>query len=531
LTYAPRDNKLQHVTPDTALDSSVDPQMPQPQSTAGMTTKVVKGSIWTLFGQVAPFAVSFIATPFVIRFLGAESYGVLLLIGLIPTYFLFADFGMGIASTKFASEAYGEGDRTKESETVWTAAFVAFATSLTVAVPLVLFSSRIIGWLNVPERLREVASTGLKISSAAFLVGILALILNSPMLARLRMDLNASTQALSKILLSAGTPLVLYLGGGLVGAVAWSFVVAVIGLATVFILSRSLLPELIRPTFNRDLLGPMLKFGGSWFIAAIAAILLINLEKLFLTRMVSVQALAFYSVAFTFANMAMLFSSAMTQSLIPAFSQLQAPEKRAQYQSLFARSIRLNLMWLLPALAGMFVVARVFFTLWAGEDFGRESTLPFYILLAGLLLNIVAHVPHAAITAAGRTDLFARLYWIELVIYAIAAYFLISNFGIVGAAAAWTLRAMLDAFIIVYLAWKHADVRFGERADLRNLAIAVLALIPPVILAAYNSFSLVLIALLPIGLTIYSLLIWRTVVAADEKKWVVERYQKLIARS
>ena len=70
-----------------------------------MTTKVVKGSMWTLAGSVAPLAVSFISTPFIIRYLGAESYGVLLLVGLIPAYFSFADFGMGVASTKFAAEA------------------------------------------------------------------------------------------------------------------------------------------------------------------------------------------------------------------------------------------------------------------------------------------------------------------------------------------------------------------------------------------------------------------------------------------
>ncbi|MDI1243729.1 MAG: hypothetical protein PSX80_17600, partial [bacterium] len=74
-----------------------------------------------LVGSVAPLAVSFISTPFVIRFLGTESYGLLLLVGLIPTYLMFADFGMGVASTKFASEAFGRGDEKKEAEIVWAA--------------------------------------------------------------------------------------------------------------------------------------------------------------------------------------------------------------------------------------------------------------------------------------------------------------------------------------------------------------------------------------------------------------------------
>ncbi len=47
-----------------------------------MTTKVVKGSLWTLIGQVAPLAVSFVTMPFTIRLLGAEGYGVLILVAL-----------------------------------------------------------------------------------------------------------------------------------------------------------------------------------------------------------------------------------------------------------------------------------------------------------------------------------------------------------------------------------------------------------------------------------------------------------------
>src|SRR4029078_2758549 len=105
-------------------------------STAGMTTKVVKGSLWTLGGQVLPMMVSFFATPFVIRFLGSEKYGVLILVGLIPTYFSFADFGMGIASTKFGSEAYGQGDTRQEGAVVRTADFIAFFLLLIVPIQI-----------------------------------------------------------------------------------------------------------------------------------------------------------------------------------------------------------------------------------------------------------------------------------------------------------------------------------------------------------------------------------------------------------
>src|SRR5438270_5493921 len=78
----------------------------QPHSSAGMTTQVVRGSLWTLGGQGVTILAAFVATPFVIRLLGAEQYGVLSLINVMIGYLAFADMGMGMASTRFGGEAF-----------------------------------------------------------------------------------------------------------------------------------------------------------------------------------------------------------------------------------------------------------------------------------------------------------------------------------------------------------------------------------------------------------------------------------------
>jgi O-antigen/teichoic acid export membrane protein len=509
------------VTPDAALDPLKETQPTQPPSTAGMTTKVVKGSMWTLAGSVLPLAVSFISTPFIIRFLGAESYGVLLLVGLIPTYFSFADFGMGVASTKFSSEAYGEGDSAKEAAVVWTATAVAFITSIIIALPILIFSFPIILALNVPEPLQMQASVALKIAAAGFVIGIVASVLNSPMLARLRMDLNTVTNAVPKILLAAVTPFLLYAGAGIVGAVSWAFIVGVATLAVVFYFSGRLLPTLFHVAIRREYLKSLLNFGGGLVIGGIAAMLLINFEKLALTRMVSVKALAYYSVAFTFANMATIFGQAMVTSLIPAFSQLTAPANRTEFNGLFARGMRLNLILLVPALMVLIVIAKPFFTLWAGEEFGHESSLPFYILAFGLFFNILAYIPLSTIIAFGRTDIFAKLYWIELAVYAIAAIVLINYFGIAGAAAAWSLRVIIDAFVIMWLSGRVGGVDFGFVRKTGGLIIGAAILAPVMVAAlAYDNYSLWLLPGMIVSLAAYSLIIWNLFVRSDERVWL-----------
>lgn len=517
------------MTPDAALNPIDEPTI-QPPSTVGMTTKVVKGSIWTLAGSVLPLGVSFISTPFIIRFLGSESYGVLLLVGLIPAYFSFADFGMGIASTKFASEAYSHGDPKKESGTIWTAAVVAAVSAMIVALPLFLFSRPIVVALNVPEHLIDQANVALKITSGAFVIGILPSILNSAMLARLRMDLNTVTSALPKILLAAATPFILYFGGGIVGAVSWAFIVATATLVIVFFFSGRLLPQLFKPAFDKELLRPLLKFGGGLVIGGIAVMLLVNFEKFALTRLVSVKALAYYSVAFTFANMATVFGQAMIQSLIPAFSQLAGPEKRVEFTELFARGMRLNLILLVPSLMVLTVIARPFFSLWAGEEFGRESSLPFYILAFGLFFNILAYIPFSTILAVGRTDILAKLYWAELVFYFAAALVMINYFGIAGAAAAWSLRVVVDAFILMWLSRRIGPTSFGFMKHSHGFILGSLTLMPVVIIALfYENYSLWLLPGMVVSLAAYAVIIWNLFVTSDERRWIRQYAQNFLS--
>jgi O-antigen/teichoic acid export membrane protein len=511
------------VTTEAAIDVPEKP-INQPPSTAGMTTKVVKGSLWTLAGQVAPLLATLISTPITIRLLGNEGYGILILVGLIPMYISFADLGMGVASTRFGSVSYAAGDRLGESSAIWTAATIATFTSLIFAIPVFILSGHIMDALNVPSAMWAEGTTALRIAIVAFVFSLLGNIFNTPQLARLRMDLNSVVGGVSRVLAALAVPTVIYFGGGIVGATAAGLVVAVLTLGVHFAISRRLLIELAKPKFNPALIRPMLKFGLGLMISGVAAVFLANFEKLSLPRLVSVESLAFYSVAFTLANMATMYSVAMIQSLVPAFSQLQHPGKRNELQALYSRSVRLNILILLPVLMLMFVAAEPFFTIWAGEAFGRESTLPFHILLLGLLFNLVAYVPHGALTAAGRTDIFAKLYWLEAIFYVIAVVLLVNKFQMIGAAMAWSLRVILDAFLIVWLTKRTVGLSFKFGGYVKGIlgGMAILSL-PIYFTAYYGNFSLWLLIVVPASGAIYVLLAWKTILTSEEKLWFRQR--------
>lgn len=515
------------MTPDLTADSPGEAPKQAP-STAGMTTKVVKGSMWTLIGSVAPLAVSFIATPFIIRLLGTESYGVLLLVGLIPTYFAFADFGMGVASTKFASEAYGQGDADRERAVVRIAATFCLGFSAAILLPVFIFAGQLVPLFSVPADLESEAVLALRISTVSFVLALLSSVFNAPQLARLRMDLNSLANGAPKIAMALLTPLVLYIGGGIVEAVWLGLLAAVASIVLNLVFSARLLPALWRSTLQPGLAAALIRFGGGWFFASLATTLLANMEKLLLARMVSVSALAYYSVAFAFAGMVTIFSIALRQSLLPAFSQLSHPEKTESFLLLVQRCVRLIFLVLIPGLVLLCVIARPFFTLWAGPEFGDESSVPFYILTIGLFFSLIGYIPHSVIMARGRTDVFARLYWVELLAYAVLAAVLTYNFGIVGAAAAWALRVCADSIAIVFIAKRIFPISFGFAANSKILGWSALVMAPLVLLAAMDNFSPVLIPAGAACLTVYFFIVWRSLLDDVEKAWLKERLRPVL---
>jgi len=82
--------------------------------------------------------------------------------------------------------------------------------------------------------------------------------------------------------------------------------------------------------------------------------------------------------------------------------------------------------------------------IWLGADFAQHSFRVLQWLAAGVFPQSLAQVPFALVQGAGRPDLTAKLHLIELPLYMLALCWLISMYGVEGAAMAWTARVAVD---------------------------------------------------------------------------------------
>jgi O-antigen/teichoic acid export membrane protein len=505
---------------DLVSDGKLLAETPAPRYGSGLTSRVVRGSFLNLGGQGVTMLATLVATPFVIRLLGAPGYGVLALVHVLIGYLSVADMGMGTASTRFGSAAHARGDDEGEAAAIWSSLAIAAVPAVTVALALVLGARPLVEYgLRLPAYLHGAAVIAVRLAALGFLARTIVAVLNTPAMVRLRMDLVVLVTAGTSVGQILLVPVVLFLGGGLTGAV---MVVAGAGVAaaTLYaVIGLRLLPRLRRPHVSRELLKPLARFGGALVISSIAATVSANLEKLLLPRYASVQALAFYSVAFTLAYMLTQMPVALLQLLVPAFSQLQVNSDRTEIELLYRRALRGMLYWALPGATFICAVARPFFTLWAGPQFGRESTLPLYLLVGGVLCEIMAYVPYALLLTLGKTAFLARCQVSLLIPYFFASAFLIHRFGAAGAAAAWSLRSLASAIIFAYGAGRTSGLAFVPWPEnKRDYVLTVAVLLLPVTLAAFLTTSAVVhIGVACAAVSVYAVLILTRVLTEDER--------------
>jgi O-antigen/teichoic acid export membrane protein len=482
--------------------------------------KVAVGSAWSLASVGVTLVASLIATPFVLRGLGPEAYGVYSLVQVMIGYLAVADIGMGDASTRFAAAAFARGERQEEASVIWTSLMIEAIVALPLVFAVVLFAKPIVvEGFKLPPDLQNAAAAALAIAACGFLAKNAATVFNTPQMVRLRFRSVAVINTVCGVLQIGLVPVVIWLGGGLVGAVTVVASANVLNLLLHFQYARVLLPEVTRPAPRRVLLRPMVRFGVALVVSAFVITLLTQTEKLFLARFESARAVAYYAVAFTLATIVAIIPRAVKGALFPAFSQLEG----SAVDRLYARAVRHLSIVVAPIAVSMCLIAEPFLRIWAGAEYARYSLWPFYVLLAGNAVGAIAHVPTVLLKGLGRADVIARIQILEVVPFLVTAALFTRWWGAIGAAAAWSLRMAVDTALLFRAAspYAHLSMSSSPRERIGIAGAAALLGAPLLLFALPNLSTPMRVAAVSTTLVAYGVVAWMSVLTAGERSHLV----------
>lgn len=433
---------------------------------------------FNLLGLGLPLVVAVAALPILARELAAPRFGLLGIAWLVMG--LAGELGFGRATTRFVAAAQSD-DPERIGRTAWTAILVQVAFGVTAAAALAAATPWLVGHaLDVPAGLAAEATASFYVLAAAVPVLVSTAAVRGVLEAAQRFDLVNLVRgplAVASYLL----PVVgLLIGTGVAGMVLMMLAARVAGLCAFAWMAGRVMPALRRrPVVGVAELRAVIAFGGWTSLSGVISPLLVYADRFLVGALVSLAAVAYYTVPYEVVARLLIVPGSLASTLFPAFSMLHGRGAAGEAAWLGARGVKYTLM--LTGLLALVLIATGpdLLALWSGETFGRQSGIALQMLAAGMVVNALAHLPTALLHGAGRAKLPAIFHLIELPVHILVAVALIRAYGVTGAAAAWCLRATLDAALLFGAAARVTPLSFRalvrERVPQTGLLLVALA--------------------------------------------------------
>lgn len=403
---------------------------------------ILKGIFWNFIGLILPAAIAFPIFGIMARTLNVEDFGIFMILFSIVGFSSFFDLGLSRAVVRHIAKA--EDDFKKKKEIIATSGIVVFVMGVIAAVILIFSSNFFIEILNISKENYADALLSWKLLAISMPFILTSLVFASIPEGELRFfELNLY-KAISGVIIILLPMMFIFFDASLYHASLG----LLLSRCLVFLMSFYFVKNYgkLFDCFNFVTLKELFNFGGWITISNIVGPLMVYGDRFFLSHLMGAHKVAYYTLPSEFISRMSVLPTAVTKTLFPIISKRE---------NKFDNSDGVYGFWLGVVLiliaAPCFIFSELILEIWLGKDFSENSTGVFRILLIGFLFNAFAQLTFSKIQAMGHSKLIAIVHLCELLPYLIVFYFLVKEWGILGAAFAWGMRCFVDCVIFKIL--------------------------------------------------------------------------------
>lgn len=408
-----------------------------------------KNAYWSIADVVIYPAMYLLATPIFLKQLGAEMYGLWMLVNSLIAGIGVLNGGLSDATIKFISKYRALEDKSGIIR-IFRATYSITLAVFALAVVLVVLTS---GWVvnsnlfKITPGLRSEASVALQIATVAFSLKLLEQIFFAYFKAFERFDIYSKISIVAKaIALIAGVALVM--SGYSLTAILWGNVaVSLVSIVVEGVLvARKLGFRTFIPGFNKATVAEVFSFSSWAWIQTIIGVFSAQLDRYIVAAAVSMEMLAYYSIGLLVATQIHNVFAAGSGFIFPLIAKRieQQEEIKPVYYKMQLLIITLGIL----GITALVLVQDFVFTLWLGEAnyvLAKEfitlflcyevllitSVIPYYYLIASgyIRLNTLIMALNTAATAIAMVILFnffgeAGLVWGKIIVIILTSPFL-----------------------------------------------------------------------------------------------------------
>ncbi len=347
-------------------------------------------ALWSILGVLVGLVAGLLLSPYIIRKLGSEGYGVWSLAFSLTAYYGFLDFGLRSAIVNYTAREFAHGNHAKINEFLSTA--LAFSAGVTVLLGFViaLLAPRTPRWFGMASEFRGgfqllfVLASGSAVLSFCFNIvsGCLEGFQQYGVLRRLQTVVFACR--------TIGYFLVLRQGGGLI----WMALCTVSSAAALWIgytlLLRSVFPQLhIRWSLVRmDVLREMARYGFHTNVNGGASLLLEQTPPVLIARAFPESVVGYFSLPLRIVQTPLQIVRTIAEMLNPLTAEYLAREESAKLVRLGILGNRYSFVLYAPFALFILTWGTDLVRLWVGEEFAVSAAplLPYFVVGAWVAL-------------------------------------------------------------------------------------------------------------------------------------------------
>ena len=460
------------------------------EDSGGLTCgrKITRNSILNIIGYCVPLLVALITIPVIIREMGTERFGILTLAWAIIGYFSLFDFGLNRALTKLVAERLGKGEQEEIPSLIWTSLVVMMILGLLVAAILIIGLPWLVqNVLTIPAALKRETLIAFYLLAISIPLVIISVGLRGVLSAYQKFDLiNFVRIPMGIYIFIAPIPIIKWYMNALHPVLAVLILGRLIAMLIQLQMCLKIVPFMQSGVpFRRDLIRPLLSYGGWISVCNFVSPLMIYIDRFFISALISASAVAYYATPNEAATKLWFLPWALMGVLFPVFSTSFVKDIRMA-SDIFDNSLKYLFIVMFPIALLAITFSFEGLDVWLGSEFANKSTVVLKWMLVGVFMHSLAQVPYALLQGAGRPDIIAKLHMIELPLYCILLWQLIQLGGTQGAAIAWTIRLSADGLIVFVCANKVLPGIAG-RSD-HKLSILCMALLCFILTTSLDTF-------------------------------------------
>ncbi|SCW52192.1 Membrane protein involved in the export of O-antigen and teichoic acid [Paenibacillus tianmuensis] len=335
------------------------------------------------------------ATPLLLKLLGAELYGSWVLMVSLVAILSVTNLGVSNAVVKYGSAYLERSDLASFNRVLrFTMALCLLIGSLTTLALFLLGPHLLFLFQNASAETGGQIVTAARILGAVVGVKIVTSVYSAVCMAHHRYDVLNKTNMLVNVGTTVCSVVLIYAGMKLVGLVVLMLVMSVIAAAFQYSFGRRLNRGLnFWPKWDREAARTVFGYGIYSWLQVISSVIYTQADRIIISSILGPAALGVYSVCMQLASKLHEIPGAAGAFLFPKFSSLRETAQTERLRSVYAIANKVVVLAVTSLSVPMFLYAESILSVWIDPDFSRDAAPILRLLIIGVASGTIGIVP------------------------------------------------------------------------------------------------------------------------------------------